>query len=177
MQLNAVPQTDHIELYGVLELEPEARSFSLFRLVEGAGAVIVASQNVDPLIDNYKTLELVDSEPAAGRNDYQLILFDASGKPLGQALAAAIYTPLKAFTVFPNPATQSFQVEASKFEGQNLTIRVNDLFGRTVFLRQTDNYDGQLIEVDCHQWRSGLYTLYLLPEGRRGIPVKVVVGD
>ncbi|GAB4251173.1 MAG: hypothetical protein Kow0027_14980 [Saprospiraceae bacterium] len=177
MQLNAVPQTDHIELYGVLELEPEARSFSLFRLVEGAGAVIVASQNVDPLIDNYKTLELVDSEPAAGRNDYQLILFDASGKPLGQALAAAIYTPLKAFAVFPNPATQSFRVEASKFEGQNLTIRVNDLFGRTVFLRQTDNYDGQLIEVDCHQWRSGLYTLYLLPEGRRGIPVKVVVGD
>lgn len=175
LQLEAVPQTDHINLYGVLELAPEARSFTLFRLVEGAGAVIVASQNVDPLINNYKTLELVDNEPAAGRNNYQLLLFDAAGKPLGHALAAANYTPLEAFTVFPNPASQSFQVEASRFKGQNLSIRVNDLFGRPVFLRQMERYDGQPIQVHCDEWRSGLYSIYLLPEGRRGIAVKVEV--
>lgn len=175
LQLDAVPQTDHINLYGVIELVPEARSFTLFRLVEGAGAMIVASQNVDPLTHNYQSLELVDSAPVNGRNDYQLILFDVSGKPLGHALAAAIFTPLEAFSAFPNPATQSFQLEAAKFKGQNLFLRVNDLFGREVFLQQMDNYNGHLIEINCDQWPSGLYTVYLLPEGRRGIPVKVVV--
>lgn len=175
LQLNAVPQTNHIKLYGVIKLAPEARSFTLFRLEEGAGAVVVASQIVNPLTHNYQSLQLVDPEPNPGRNDYQLIVFDSFGKPLGHALAAATFTPLDDFAVFPNPAAGSFRVEATKYQGENLSVRVNDLYGRVVFLRQMTPYDGQLIEVNCDQWRSGLYTVYLLPEGRRGVARKVSV--
>ena len=81
-----------------------------------------------------------------------------------------IYTPKSEpenkVIIYPNPAREKFKVQGLKFQVENCTVEVYDLYGRKVEVVQVP--EGQTeVEIQTTGWKKGLYVVRVM--GDRGL--------
>ena len=62
------------------------------------------------------------------------------------------------FTVFPNPSSGNFYVEA---ENGTLALRVTDLQGRIVYQLENNTYTGEKLHIDLSRFGASTYLIHL----------------
>ena len=58
--------------------------------------------------------------------------------------------------IFPNPAHSSINIELADFHYNSLSLRINDMFGRTILIRQVDK--SMILELN-NMFTAGIYLL------------------
>jgi len=65
--------------------------------------------------------------------------------------------------LYPNPAQDQVFVELNNIKGENLTISVTDMIGKTVVTKQVNAFDGNgLIDINVTNLNSGLYVVNIV---------------
>lgn len=172
--LNPVAGLEEVELYAVLELLPGASTWVLEKSVDGENYEVLAMGEVDGESANELVRE-VDSEPIAGKNQYLLTLQDRSGEAIYHANAALDFHPLDIFSVFPNPAGRSFNVEMSKLEGLAVMLEVYHQTGKLAYREWVPTASGGAHQISLDGWQDGIYFVVLKPEGKRAFTKRLVV--
>ncbi len=67
--------------------------------------------------------------------------------------------------LYPNPASDVLRIKYEKQAADNLSIRVFDMQGKTLIVKQVN--DRETLEVDVSQLRAGYYLLQLIDGGER----------
>ncbi len=175
MQLNAHANLESIDLLGAVETPIDAAAWQLEKSTDGFSYAPFRSGSLEEE-NQYLVIDEKDETPSEGSNFYRLSLLDRSGNVLSKTVAAAIFTTVSDFSVFPNPTQSEFYVEMSKLAGRNVTVMVYDQIGRPVYREQIDNAAETLHSIPTDGWEEGLYFVELLPENRQPLTKRLVVG-
>ncbi|NQX86353.1 MAG: Omp28-related outer membrane protein [Flavobacteriaceae bacterium] len=98
----------------------------------------------------YIALVLIDSNTGA--------VINATQKSINNALSTSDLELVSNVTIYPNPATDKFNIGFDTSSAKNFTITVTDMLGRTVLSQQHKNLDGNnTIAISTHQFNAGQY--------------------
>ncbi|MCU0346397.1 MAG: SprB repeat-containing protein, partial [Saprospiraceae bacterium] len=131
--LDAQPGVDDVALFGVLEIPQDAASWVLEKSVDGQTFEPLQSGEANAELDDQLVIHSTDTQPVDGENQYRLTLLDREGKVLNAAPTAVHFEHAVAFSIFPNPASQAFNIELSKLQGKQVTVEVFNRFGHLVY--------------------------------------------
>jgi hypothetical protein len=92
------------------------------------------------------------------------------GAPSGIQQSAIDYTKKIDFSIYPNPAHSFIQIELSKLNKENSTIKINNLFGQTVYHSSTNDLQHN---IDCSEFKSGVY--FITVENKNTQAVKKII--
>jgi hypothetical protein len=175
LQLEAIPDVAFIQLYGVMETMPAAAAWRLEKSADNEAFTSIFEGELIPGEPHFLVLDEKDETPFDGANFYRLILLDAQGNALRERYAAAPFTPVAEFTLFPNPANGQFSVELSSFEGQNVYLEVFNQMGKPVYREVLPAVSAAIHTIPLNGWTDGLYYVSLRPEGRRAVSKHLIV--
>lgn len=80
------------------------------------------------------------------------------------------------FNIYPNPANGQFALQFSQPINTGASIRVMDVTGRQVYLKQLSEVSAPVLMIDCSQWSKGMYTI-LVETGEDAMSRKLMVGN
>ncbi len=69
--------------------------------------------------------------------------------------------------IFPNPARDVLNIEASSFEGNELDVRIFDTTGKKAFKGKIRKLESDFVQVPVEQLRNGLYILQVESTGQK----------
>lgn len=79
-----------------------------------------------------------------------------------------VIIPAQSITIYPNPNTGSFSIDASGLTGDVATVRLLNILGEEVYTREHAlSTNDTFIEVSTPSATPGLYLLYLEADGKR----------
>ncbi len=79
------------------------------------------------------------------------------------------------FGISPNPAGDFAVIAMEKLMEKPATVRVTDLFGKTILEEKTPRVAQSVMLLDCRNWQNGLYFIHLETPGFRPLTRKMVV--
>lgn len=81
---------------------------------------------------------------------------------------------MPSFSVYPNPATQSFKVNFDKQKVNAITVR--NLLGKTLFSKQISSFGNNegIVEINSSKWAKGIY-LVELNTANRSFVQKIII--
>jgi len=69
------------------------------------------------------------------------------------------FTDLNRWMVYPNPVTTVVNIQSFDYQEDEITIKITDIAGKTLFLQQTVIYDN--LQIDLSNFPAGLYLMTL----------------
>ncbi|MEZ4960129.1 MAG: GEVED domain-containing protein [Saprospiraceae bacterium] len=175
LQLDAVTNLESIDIYGVVETTPDAAAWRLEKSGDGISFGLFREGSLAEEA-HYFVVDERDETPFEGDNIYRLTLFDWAGNVLSKTDAAAAFRPVADFTLFPNPAVGEFYVEMSKLAGQNVTIVIYNQIGLPVYKAFIPDAAETNHLIHADGWQAGMYFVELMPEGRRPLTRRIMIG-
>lgn len=137
--------------YFVVERSHNGIEFSKVDIVEGAGNSSVSL-----------SYSLLDKNPGIGIVYYRLKQVDYDGKfSYSDVVAVKIKNNLTGVSIFPNPASQSIQVQFESF-GISSTLQVLDIVGKEVIHKEVSGKTGlQISEIEIKDLPAGAYSVVI----------------
>ena len=165
LQLNAVPDLDHIKVFAALEIPADAGAWELEKSNDNLNFEPYLSGNSGE--HDYLVLQEDDAAPFEGENFYRLRLLDREGQVIGETTTSALFEQLASFTIFPNPTQGEFYLELSKLEGKEVFIEIFNAVGKPVFREIIPEAAGSLHRIEAEGWLDGMYFVVIRADGMR----------
>ncbi len=134
-----------------LERSTDGKVFSVITSIKGNGTSVATN--------NYS---YTDKIPNQGVNYYKLVQYDLDGKKSSSEIVALTFSFNNqgqdfAIVLYPNPAQDKIFVTLKAEENQNVKVAIYNLQGQQV--RQLSFADGELIQSDIQDLKTGVYVL------------------
>lgn len=140
--------------YFTLEKSSDASNWVTVALIDGSG-------NSNAQLH----YEYSDVKPFSGLSYYRLKQTDFDGKYV-------VYSPVSvvcstndhsAVQVYPNPCSSQIVVQLNNLAGEKTEIKIHDMLGQIVFLKQIENNSSEKIQVlDASNWADGIYDVWVI---------------
>lgn len=92
---------------------------------------------------------------------YRLKMIDNNGKYAYSNIIEIKFPPKNGFTVYPNPATTSVQLQFGKIISGTVSLIITDAIGKTVFTKTTDVKASNLI-ISTKNFLAGIYCIKVI---------------
>ncbi|MCC6724628.1 MAG: T9SS type A sorting domain-containing protein [Saprospiraceae bacterium] len=175
IQIAGQAGVEEIAVFGVVKTPSDAGFWVLEKLMDGQTTEPLLTGIAEPTQMEQVAVQAVDPAPVEGDNYYRLTLYDRSGNVIAEQLISVRFEKLAAFSMFPNPASESFSIELSKFMGRQVTIEVYNRFGHLVHREQLDELTEAVQQVRIDGWNDGMYFVQVTAASRRPIAQRLVV--
>lgn len=109
--------------------------------------------------------EYSHKNPTIGTHFYQLIGVDLDGKRNASRIVHLLVKDKSSLAIYPNPVTDKLQLSFSDFEELELSLRLSNLNGVSLYEEQFTSKGAFMTkEISMSEWPSGLYILKLWDE-------------
>lgn len=154
IEFNAYKQNKTVLLRWKTSFEQNNRGFEIQRSSDGTGFSRIGWVDGTNNSSSLHTYSFTDSTPLNGKNFYRLKQIDFDNHSKFSETRKVDFEQLIDFSIYPNPATQILNV---LFSSNIETIRITDLQGRLLWMKNTNN--SLQVQVPIEQLPDGLYML------------------
>ena len=127
---------------------------------------LIDGHNFSPIatVNGYPPYQLTDKQLLAGNNIYRVKQVSKNGTVMYSKQVNLVKTE-KALNIiiYPNPVSNQLSLQLNNAAAQVITIQVNDVFGRTLYLKSVNTEKGNsLLNIDTHAWNRQVYFLRVM---------------
>jgi hypothetical protein len=175
LKFEALKHLEHSEIIWLHEGDDNIVEYALERSVDGIHfeELSVQPADLDAAADFYRDFDL---EPASGKNFYRLQMRYSDGSSAYSAVRLVEFEDVLNFTIFPNPANQFAHLDLEPLVGKAVDIQIFNSFGIQIESIHLDEVWSKYHQLDLRSFHEGQYLIWVHSEGRRSMPVKLVIG-
>lgn len=160
-QFDAEKKTNYNQLSWQTGQEINVGHYVLERSVQGVDfntLAVVSASGLDKYIFN-------DMSPLRGLNYYRLRIVSSDGRELFSDIRMLRNAGKAEMLVFPNPASELFQVSYKAGAGSQGEIIIRDISGRRILRKTIRLTEGvNLFQYDASAWAPGVYSVTIMAE-------------
>jgi CotH kinase protein/Chitobiase/beta-hexosaminidase C-terminal domain/GEVED domain/Lamin Tail Domain/Secretion system C-terminal sorting domain/Divergent InlB B-repeat domain len=102
-----------------------------------------------------------DMQPKEGTNYYRLHVSFADGSSVFSAMRQANFSRQSNFNVYPNPTSNSVNLQLRPWVGLEVTARIYDMMGKLITEHPLGVIEKNAIELDVSEMQEGAYMIHL----------------
>jgi hypothetical protein len=162
LNLNAAKQTSSVDLQWINNTSYKNDRFIVERSADGVNfeaITEVADYNSDD--DRAWYYNLVDEAPAIGNNFYRVKVLYKDGSFEYTNVKNVYFFEAPDFELFPNPAINEVFVNLAKYQGKDVTITIQDNFGRILQQMEYEQLSEDFTRIDLEAFKNGSYHIYI----------------
>lgn len=123
-------------------------------------------------LESYTTY---DNNVTDGDNTYRIKLMMLDGQELNSSIKTVQYKDVYNVRVFPNPASDYFELDLKQYEGKNVTLYVYDLIGNLALTKTFEKVGTTPVHIDLENVTSGQLLIRVTASGRRDVMKKLII--
>lgn len=160
------------ELQWKVSLEKNIKNYALQRSGNGSEFQTIYTEKIWKPSDVEKTYHYTDTQPLEGANYYRLQINDLDGKSdLSQIVLLYFKHGLESVSIYPNPATQTLNVQyISSTEAQ---LRIMDISGKVLYSQNLEQ-GNNTSSISIAHFAAGTYMLQLISENGMNKSIRFV---
>jgi hypothetical protein len=172
-QANAEPTRSRIEWVSNTGAKNDFFTVEKLNLTTGDFDVLqkLSSKNSDE-VEHYTAF---DESPTEGENIYRVKVTYNNGDTKTTDLLKTTFSGLNSLRIFPNPASESIEVDVRAYKGADVGIYLFNAFGQQVHFQNVEKVASNTVTIDISTQSVGNYVVRLASKGKRDAIQKINV--